>query len=362
MTTTRRVARSVICLLALTGAGVPPGIAASEEASADLQSRLEAFVGLVPAAAAAITVRDGATTTAATGILDDRGGMVDPQTPFLLGPLGLPMTSVIVLQLVDEGRVELDEPISTYLPSAPVADDATVRDLLDWRAGVPDHYGLIIDRTLADPSHGWTREELIDLIDPTEVGIAGDYSPSIGHEIVSELLVEAVEGVDFGTALAQRISEPLGLTSTLDFAGDESPPAGLAVGWELDIGLAGDRDAELSGWRTIDGRTSSVADLATFLTALVDGQLLSDEMTAVMFDEEAVFHGMGFDAHDSALGDLGDLGTRYYASSGSLVSGYAGSLAVSPETGDIVVVLASNDDLHVWELVREMISEWATGS
>jgi len=61
------------------------------------------------------------------------------------------------------------------------------------------------------------------------------------------------------------------------------------------------------------------------------------------------------------------LGTRYYLSNGNLsngnlTSGYAGSLAVSPETGDIIVVLVDNDQLPTWEFLRETVSVWDDGA
>ena len=68
-----------------------------------------------------------------------------------------------------------------------------------------------------------------------------------------------------------------------------------------------------------------------------------------------VWPGVEAAQHDGA----GNLGTRYYLSAGNLISGYSGSLAVSPETGDIVVILASNSRLPAWEFVHQTVSEWA---
>ncbi|MEX1295048.1 MAG: serine hydrolase domain-containing protein [Candidatus Limnocylindrales bacterium] len=352
---------ATVVALALAACAALPGLAvADEQPDRDLQERLDAFVGLVPGGAAAITVHDGVTSVATSGILDDEGGPVAPETPFLLGPLGAPMTAVVVLQLVDDGRIELDERVKAYLPDAPVADGATVRHLLDWRAGIPDTYGQLIDRTLRDLRRGWSRQEQADLIDPEVVGTAGELQWSIGHETVAELLVEAVEDKDFGAVLSERIGEPLGLTSTVDIERDERLPPGTAAGWELDLGLAGDSQRELAGLQTLDGRASSVTDMATFLRALAAGELLSTVSTDVVFDESAVSFGMGFDTHEAGLGHLGDLGTRYYLSNGNLISGYSGSLAVSPETGDLVVVLTSNDDLPTWEFLHQTVSAWAT--
>lgn len=364
----RRIDRiSCVAVLALAASAALPGATlADERAAPDLQERLEAFVGLVPGAAAAVTVRDGVVAMAATGILDDQGGRATPETPFLVGPVGMSMTAVVALQLVDEGLLDLDEPVTSYLPDAPVAEGATVRQLFEWRAGVPDTYGQMIDFTLRDPGRGWTRQELVDLIDPEVAGQAGDVSITIGHAIIAELLVEAVEGKDFGTVLDERLVAPLGLEGTRDVQKDEPLPADLAVGWELDIGLAGDPNVEQAGYQTLDGRATSAVDTARFLQALMAGEIIGQELLEIVFDETALPSSMGFDAHEYALGNaLGDagaverLGTRYYLSAGGLIAGYTGSLAVSPETGDLVVILTSNDELPAPEFVHQTLIDWA---
>ena len=355
----RRPAVLTSILAVAMSAALPGLVVADDHEAPDLQERLEAFVGLVPGAATAVTVRDGVVSSAAVGIIDDQGGEAIPETPFLLGPLGMSMTAAVVLQLVDEGLLELDEPVTTYLPDAPVGQGSTVRQLLNWRAGVPDNYGQMIDLTLGDMGRGWTRRELMELVEPEMVGTAGDWSSTIVHEVIGELLVEAVEGKDFATVLDERMSGPLGLTNTSDVAGDEPQPADLAIGWELDQRLAGDRSDELAGYQTLDGRSSSAIDTTRFLQALIGGEVISEELMAVVFDEEAEFSTMGFDTQEEGMGFLGDLGTRYYLSAGNLISGYSGSLAVSPETGDIVVILASNSRLPAWEFVHQTVSEWA---
>ena len=52
-------------------------------------------------------------------------------------------------------------------------------------------------------------------------------------------------------------------------------------------------------------------------------------------------------------------GLHWRSRYGNLISGYSGSLTVSPETGDIVVILASNSRLPAWEFVHQTVSDWA---
>jgi len=101
--------------------------------------------------------------------------------------------------------------------------------------------------------------------------------------------------------------------------------------------------------------------MATFLQALTEGRLLSEEMTALVFDENAVFFGMGFDAHEAMFGDMGDMGAHWFPMPrNAIASGYNGAVAVEPKSGDLIVVLASNVDLETTELVREIVGDWAT--
>ena len=103
-------------------------------------------------------------------------------------------------------------------------------------------------------------------------------------------LVERLDGTDLATALADRVTGPLGLTSTRLAAEDEPGIDGLAGGWtsgDLDgIPLAGDPDTPdnsvISSGVSAGGVMSTSGDLAAFLTALFAGDLISTEALGEM--------------------------------------------------------------------------------
>ena len=76
------------------------------------------------------------------GRADPSGRLVTPQTPFLIGSVTKSMTSLAVLQLVDQHKVELDAPVQRYIPWFRTADSSasariTVRQLLTMTSGLP---------------------------------------------------------------------------------------------------------------------------------------------------------------------------------------------------------------------------------
>ncbi len=354
-----------LCMVAAMASAVPVS-AASDDAEAgvgvDLQARLTEFVGLVPGGAAAITVHDGITTTAVAGIADAGGTPITIDTSFLAGPVISPIDAALVLQLVDEGVLELDEPVATYLPDDPINAEATVRSLMTHLDGVPDVSGTLIDRSLEDASHRWTDDEMVGLIDATTAGSVGTFTPpNYTNTLIVRRLIAAASGTDYATALESRIATPLGLTSTAPADGVDVPP-GLAAGWLLELGQTGDHAASGSAIRTIAPGATTVGDVAVFLSALMEGRILSSEAIATMFDEDVARSGYGFERHEEYLGDLGELGERYFVTGGGVPSGFSVAAAVAPSTGDLVVVLANNIDLDSIDFLRDTLSGWAAES
>ena len=356
-----RTMPAILGTVVLAAANALGAVAASDDEH-DLQARLSEFIGLVPGGAAAVTLRDGVMSSAGAGILDDRGGLVEPDSPFHVGFFGTTIDTIMALQLVDEGRVDLDAPVHTYVPDAPVAAEATVRQLLGMRVGVPDNYGQLVGMSMDDPARRWTPATVMEVVAAGGTGRAGEFLPTIGTGAIVSSLIEAVEGTDRATVLRQRIIEPLGLSAT-GVIGSEGPtPSGLAQGWEPDLGFAGDPDQAVHAIRSLEPVVSSASDVAAILQALADGQLLSEASMALVFDREAVFFGIGFDTHEVVFGDLGDLGRHYFPVFSGIASGYTSTVAVEPVSGDLVVVLTSSPFLQSRELVRDIVSDWAAES
>ena len=139
-----------------------------------------------------------------------------PQTVYRIGSITKQFTSAAVMQLVQDGKVKLDDSIGTYLPTLPVAwRGATVRQFLNHTSGVPSY----TDIGARWPKR-WGEEMTPDSIIAMTANDTLWFKPGTswrydnGGYIVLGMLVEKVTGHPWGTELENRLFKPLGLTST----------------------------------------------------------------------------------------------------------------------------------------------------
>jgi D-alanyl-D-alanine carboxypeptidase len=159
-------------------------------------------------------------------------------------------------------------------------------------------------------------------------------------------LVERLDATDLATALANRITGPLGLTRTRLATEDEPGMNGLAAGWSsgdvdgisLDGNPATPYNSIISSAGAAGALISTPGDLATFLTALFAGDLVSTEALGEMTSIGDSSHALGLFpvALDSGRWGLGHNGW---------IGGYRSLMAINPVNGNVVVVLTNNDEL-----------------
>lgn len=159
----------------------------------------------LPGAAYAV-LKDGDTVT-----LGGAGG-VSADTPMAVASVSKPITAFSVLQLVDRGLVELDSPVTDYLPSFSVRgadpDGITVRMLLDHTSGLPNP--LIV------PSAGALAADVEHIAEVSAASAPGtSYLYSNLNYRTLAYLVEIVSGQPFDTYLHDQVFEPLGMRDTL---------------------------------------------------------------------------------------------------------------------------------------------------
>ncbi|MDQ0728210.1 serine hydrolase [Microbacterium sp. W4I20] len=166
----------------------------------------------VPAAAVAVVV-DGEIVEHAVGVLSTATKVeATTDSVFQIGSITKVWTATLVMQLVDEGLVELDAPVRQYLPEFALADDAvaaaiTVRQLLSHRSGIEGD--IFTDTGRGDDA---ISTYLTLLSDAGQIFPPGSFfSYSNAGYVVLGRLVERVRDTTWEQALVERIATPLGL-------------------------------------------------------------------------------------------------------------------------------------------------------
>ncbi|WP_151084080.1 serine hydrolase domain-containing protein [Nocardioides cynanchi] len=167
----------------------------------------------VPAAAVAI-LAEGEVADFAAGVLSRSTGVeATADSVFQIGSITKLWTSTLVMQLVDEGLVDLDAPVRDYLPDFRIADESaaatiTVRQLLTHTSGFEGD--IFTDTGRGDDA---VEKYLATLHDVPQLFPPGDlWSYNNAGFVVLGRLVEVLRGTTYDACLRERIVAPLGLT------------------------------------------------------------------------------------------------------------------------------------------------------
>jgi len=261
-----------------------------------LQAALDEEVNLqkVPGLQAFVRMADGSTWSGVSGTTDlARKDPMQPEDVLRIGSTTKTFTAVLVLKLVEDGRLSLDDPLSNWFPAIPDAEAITVRDLLSHSSGIPE----IIQRGLMKsviPSTYWTRDQLLQLIsqDKPLFTPGSQFSYSNSNYILLGFIVEEITGKPILQLLHEQILDPLNLKNTY-FIPYEPARARLVTGFDRDLakipGMLEITPGNTS-WATLAFTSGAMAsnadDLGVFFDNLFEGKLLlsstMEEMTTFL--------------------------------------------------------------------------------
>ena len=328
----------------------------------------------VPGASVAV-LADGRVQEAATGVVNKSTGVAaTPDSLFQPGSIGKVYTATLAMRLVEEGLLELDEPIRTRLPEFRVADPevterVTLRHILAHTSGMDGDF--LIETGRGDDCLERYVERCATLAQNHPLGATMSYCNS-GYLILGRL-IEVVTGQVWDAAFKDRLLDPLGLTETVTLPedalrfntalghlsenpGDEPVPAPL-WGMMRNGGPAGAnlcataREVLALGRLHLDG---GVAPDGT--------RLLSQETVAAMQEPQVeVPDRWTLGSHWGLGWILFDWdGKRLYGHDGNTI-GQAGFLRVVPDDGVAVALLTNGGETRqLYEhLFTDVLSELA---
>ncbi|CAN3979414.1 serine hydrolase domain-containing protein [Kitasatospora purpeofusca] len=283
----------VVTAAALVATAAAPATAATTAARPDaVQQRLDALLAETGAPGALGTVRflDGRTRSYTAGVGDVATGAAVPKDGQVrVGSNTKTFTAVVVLQLVAQGRLDLDVPVERYLPGVVRGDGIdgnriTLRHLLQQTSGLPN-YTL----HLGDDVRRYEPRELLDIALRYPADAAPEdhkWAYSNTNYVLAGLVVEAVTQRSLGQEIERRIVRPLGLRHTYFPApGDATIRGAHPHGYyreSADGPLVDITDMDPS-WAWAAGQlVSTPSELGRFFTALLDGELLPPAQLAEM--------------------------------------------------------------------------------
>lgn len=315
------VAASALLLLSACAGSAPIPDAAPDASPAApvlrpiTQERLQEFLAAeasalgVPGAVALLRTPGGGEMTATYGVRAIGGGEpVTVDDHIRVGSNTKTMTGTVILQLVEEGRIALDDPLSEYRPDIAGAEEITIADMLLMRSGLTNYsetYALNAGLD-ADPARAWDPEELIAL----GASLPRDFAPGTAYHysntntVLLGRIAEQLEGKPLADILRERLFEPHGLDETsLPAADDTSLPEPFAHGYMFTdnvmtlassrlapdlLAAAGngtlapnDQTHANPSWAWAAGGVVSTArDLADWVEVLVGGGALDDDTQA----------------------------------------------------------------------------------
>ena len=343
----------------------PPGADPRLASDAELASAVKHYVSALASADAfsgsVLLARDGKVLySGAFGSANkDFGAPNTIETKFNLGSMNKMFTSVIIAQLVEQGKLSYDDPISKFLPDYPSAASAKkvkIRHLLTHTSGLGSYFN--------DEFFKSSRERFRSVDDMMELA-KGDslafepgthWSYSNTGMLVLGKVIEVVTKQDYFDYVRDHISRPAGMTRTDAYSLDGVNP-NLAVGYEKEYADDGTKRYHNNIFMHVmrggpaGGGYSTAPDLLRFAQALTTGKLVTpatyELMTTPKPDVSSPSYGYGFqlDPQKGIVGHGGDF------------PGIASNLDIFKGTGYVAVVMANYGDAGrpVVDKIRSLI-------
>jgi len=337
----------LVCVFLSISAMLMVACGSSEDASVEFDTKLAGAIETLmqdhivysqdPGMTLTVRLANGAMQDFATGVADVAAQKdMTAETAFRVGSNTKPIVAVTVLQLVEEGLIGLDDPLTEYLPEYSEWSNISVRQLLNMRSGLKDFLavlGFMLD-AMGHPETPLTPAEVVEAVrsEPMdfEPGTSGKYTNT--SYLLLGMIIEQVTGNTAGDEINARVIQPLGLNNTyLDIGSTQNaalahgyidmsvagPILGLPAGTDMFIPDVIEVEGLIDGtnllhptvtW-TSGSLVSTAHDMAVFSHALFSGQLLGHDMLEEMkhTQEASLFngpvqYGLGLQARPTAHG------------------------------------------------------------
>lgn len=267
---------AALCLPLITAAQ----LLSDGELKGRLEAYLEPFVASGNFTGAVLVMRNGnAVLRTAYGKASYQLGVPNsPETRFHIASVSKPFTAAAILQLQEQGKLSLADPVARYIPNFPNGDRITLDHLLTHTSGIHNVNDLPDYDTFAQSPH--TLAELVAKF----TGLPLDFEPGTNYRYSNSnynllaLILEKVSGQSYEEYLRKHIFEPAEMHATVH-EGDARQVISLAARGYEPMGVSGYENAPYLDWSNKTGNgslVSTIDDLYRFSVALRSGKILKD--------------------------------------------------------------------------------------
>ncbi|MEO3975279.1 serine hydrolase domain-containing protein [Streptomyces sp. CAU 1734] len=273
------------------------------------------------------------------------GAPMEPDLNMRIGSETKTFTVTALLELVDQDKVGLDDPIGKYIDDVPNGDRITLRELAGMRSGL-FNYSMdegFFKAFTSDPDRPFTPQELLDysFSHPVQFAPGAEFEYSNTNLILLGLVVEKAGEMPLNEFIERNVLEPAGLTNTVFPTGAEFPSP-HAHGYTNQTASGDIEDATdwnpSWGWAA-GAMISDLQDLRSWARTLATGTLLTPETQAERLDiAPTTIPGAGY--------GLGIFNVQGWIGHNGSLPGYESLTVYLPEARATMVVLLNTDIVH----------------
>lgn len=235
------------------------------------------------------------------------------ETKYWIASITKLFTATLVMQLHEQGKLDLDATIGTCLPDypGPGRDKVTIRQLLHHTSGIRNYDQVrsardAVENGLPNYQHPYTSQQLMTKFasGPLEHEPGSTFDYNNGDYVILGKIIEKLTGGTYDAVLEQRILAPLAMKdSGILHQRDIVPGLADDYFYRDDIkALVPDLPVYPENWYAAGAMYSTLADLRTFADALFAGRLVSRRSLAMMFEPELDDYGFGLWSYDTKVG------------------------------------------------------------
>lgn len=261
-------------------------------------------------------------------------------TVFEIASITKQFTAAAILMLQEKELLNIQDPISKYIPDYPNGDEIKIYNLLDHTSGIHDYVNSVESR--GNEEHIYTLEELIELFknEPLDFDTGTEFEYSNSNYILLGYIIEKVSKKNYKEYIEENILKPLNLSST-GFLSNKVAMKDKAIGYDTIDNSQNEYekaiDTEGSFIASAGEIYSTVEDLYRWEEGLYAGKIINKQSLKEMFTPNLSTYGYGWFIDENSKGNMS-------VSHGGNLSGYTSYVKRNVDKKYLIIILSNRDN------------------